>query len=107
MSISTPYGLQDLKNVLLVLNITKNLLSVGKLIDNLFCVTIFSSNGFVIRDEKTWKTLPYGHGKGGLCMLEEACALFSTNESFREDLAPTIRKLYTKIISYLKQNSIC
>ena len=51
MSISTPYGLQDLKNVLLVLNITKNLLSVGKLIDNLFCVTIFSSNGFVIRDE--------------------------------------------------------
>lgn len=68
MFISTPYGLQDLKNVLLVLNITKNLLSVGKLIHNLFCVTIFSSNGFVIRDEKTWKALPHGHGKGGLCM---------------------------------------
>ena len=33
----------------------------------------------------------------------EACALFSTNESFREDLALTVRKLYTKIISYLKQ----
>lgn len=39
-SIFTPYGQLRLKNVLLVPNITKNLLSIGKLADDLSCVIL-------------------------------------------------------------------
>ncbi|GMY21931.1 Zinc finger, CCCH-type [Fagus crenata] len=68
-----------LKNVLLVPNMKKNLISISQLTDDLSCLVEFSSKGFLIKDLKTRKILALGTTQGGLYILNDCHeALFST-----------------------------
>ena len=68
-----------LKNVLLVPNMKKNLISISQLTDDLSCLVEFSSKGFLIKDLKTRKILALGTKQGGLYILNDCHeALFST-----------------------------
>ncbi|KAF8396137.1 hypothetical protein HHK36_017750 [Tetracentron sinense] len=65
----TPHGNLPLSNVLLVPKITKNLLSVGQLSDDLSYIFEFSSDGFVIKDKKTGRILATKIKEGGIYAL--------------------------------------
>ncbi|OMO51543.1 hypothetical protein CCACVL1_29719 [Corchorus capsularis] len=61
-----------LKNVLVVLDIIANLISIGQLLDDSPGIfIIFSPSGFVIKDKQTWKTIASGVRKDGLYLLGE------------------------------------
>lgn len=59
-----------LKNVLLVSNMKKNLISISQLTDDLSCLVEFSSKGFLIKDLNTSKILALKTKKGGLVCFE-------------------------------------
>lgn len=68
-----------LKNVLLVPNMKKDLLSVSQLTHDLPFVFEFDANGFFIRERGTKRLIASGKRKGGLYSLESGhAALFST-----------------------------
>ncbi|KAG8379883.1 hypothetical protein BUALT_Bualt07G0135600 [Buddleja alternifolia] len=68
-----------LRNVLLVPNIKKNLLSVSQLTTDMPYEFEFDGNGFVIRDRSTKQVIANGRKKGGLYALSEGhAALFSS-----------------------------
>ncbi|KAF8411315.1 hypothetical protein HHK36_003862 [Tetracentron sinense] len=71
-----------LHEVLLVLDMKKNLLSVSQLASNYSCYFELIDSGFMIKDRKTNKVLASGSKKGGLYALDESRkeALFSTRE---------------------------
>lgn len=97
-----------LKNVLLVPNITKNLLSIGKLADDLSCVILFSSKGFVVKDKKTWKTLASGCREGGLYTIGgNTYALFSTRQRTASDEVwhQRLGHPQQKVLSFLSQRN--
>ncbi|KAF7151725.1 hypothetical protein RHSIM_Rhsim02G0101900 [Rhododendron simsii] len=68
-----------LHDVLLVPDIKKNLLSVSQLTSDLPCHFEFTSDGFVVKDQKTNQVMARGNRKGGLYVLDgtEKQALFS------------------------------
>ncbi|GKV28213.1 hypothetical protein SLEP1_g37295 [Rubroshorea leprosula] len=68
---STSIGSLKLKDVLVVPNVKKNLLSVSKFTDDNSCIFEFSSNGFVIKDQATQAVLARGTRKGQLYALDE------------------------------------
>ena len=68
--IYTENGKLKLKNVLIVPDIKKNLLSIGQLTQDNACNIIFSTNNFVVKDLQG-KVIVKGIKKGGLYALDE------------------------------------
>ena len=67
-----------LKDVLLVLDIKKDLLSVSKLTTDYPLIFEFDGHGFVIKDRTTGKTVAKGSKRGGLYAFDRGpTALFS------------------------------
>jgi len=67
-----------LSNVLVVPDITKNLISISQLTKQLNCQVIFDSSGFVIQDLATRTVLGVGRCENGLYVLDQHhCALAS------------------------------
>jgi hypothetical protein len=64
------YGKLKLRDVLVVLAITKNLISMTKLTKDNLCLFEFCSFGFKIKDQTTGTILATGHRKGGLYALD-------------------------------------
>ena len=69
-SLTTNHGKLKLKNVLVVPNLKKNLLSIGKLTIDNQCSFEFDSHGFVVKDKDN-KVLAKGLRKGNLYALKE------------------------------------
>lgn len=70
--LNTKQGHLILKNILVVPNLKKNLLSVAQLTLDNSCSIAANSHDFVIKDPQG-KTLAKGHKKGGLYALQEDC----------------------------------
>jgi hypothetical protein len=70
-----PHGTLNLHDVLVVLDITKNLISVTKLTKDNSCLFEFRSFDFKIKDQTTGAILATGHRNGGLYALEEGGAI--------------------------------
>jgi hypothetical protein len=66
----SPHATLNLHDVLVVLAITKNLISVTKLTKDNLCHFEFHSFDFKIKDQTTGAILATGHRKGGLYALE-------------------------------------
>ena len=67
--VSTKEGNFKLNNVLVVPELKKNLLSVGKFTSDNSCIFEFTSSGFVVKD-RNQRTIARGHKKGQLYALD-------------------------------------
>ncbi|KAF7827414.1 putative copia-type protein [Senna tora] len=73
LSYTKPYhGELKLKDVLVVHDLKKNLLSVGKFTSDHHCTFEFTSAGFIIKDQNQ-KMIARGHKQGQLYTLKEDC----------------------------------
>jgi hypothetical protein len=63
ITLYSPYGKLNLNDVLVVLDIKKNLISVTKLTKDNSCLFEFHSYGFKIKDQTTGAILAAGHRK--------------------------------------------
>ena len=67
--IQTNNGILNLKNVLIVPDIKKNLMSVGKLAEDDFCTVTFDANNFFVKSQQG-KIIAKGHKKGRfICII--------------------------------------
>ncbi|TXG63956.1 hypothetical protein EZV62_010950 [Acer yangbiense] len=82
--IETKDGTLDLKNVLIVPNIKKNLISVGQLASDNACTIEFNANNFFVKSQQG-KIIAKGRKNGGLYALDEtkhqALAVFKNQAS--------------------------
>lgn len=99
-----------LHDVLLVPDIKKNLLSVSQLTSDLPCYFEFTSDGFVVKEQKTNQVMAKGNKKGGLYVLDgtEKQALFSarfrtTSEDVRHQ---QLGHPQAKVVSYLNNKNM-
>ncbi len=74
-TLDSSQGKLEFQNVLVVLDIKKNLISVSKLTKDLSCAIEFISSGFKIKDRITGLILATGHRQGGLYALHERGAI--------------------------------
>ncbi|KAF7149901.1 hypothetical protein RHSIM_Rhsim02G0228300 [Rhododendron simsii] len=99
-----------LHDVLLVPDIKKNLLSVSQLTSDLPCHFEFTSDGFVVKDQKTNQVMARGNRKGGLYVLDgtEKQALFSARfRTTSEDVwHQRLGHPQAKVVSYLNNKNM-
>ncbi|KAF8389828.1 hypothetical protein HHK36_024347 [Tetracentron sinense] len=105
-TLPTSYGKLKVDNILVVPSITKNLLSVGQLTDEYSCLFEFTSNGFVIKDQKSGRILAKVTRDGGLYSLAGNTtnqALYSSRQQkTSEDLwHQRLGQPQLKIVSFL------
>ena len=70
ISIKTDHGTLKLKDVLVVPQLKKNLLSVAQLTNDLLCSLEFDSNGFIVKNKQN-QVLARGSRRGNLYVLKE------------------------------------
>lgn len=99
-----------LHDVLLVPDIKKNLLSVSQLTSDLPCYFEFTSDGFVVKEQKTNQVMAKGNKKGGLYVLDgtEKQALFSARfRTTSEDVwHQRLGHPQAKVVSYLNNKNM-
>jgi hypothetical protein len=75
--LDSSHGKLKLQDVLVVLDIKNNLISVSKLPKDLSCAIEFISSGFKIKDKITGLILAMGRMQGGLYALHEGGAIMA------------------------------
>ncbi|XP_019457632.1 PREDICTED: uncharacterized protein LOC109358022 [Lupinus angustifolius] len=92
----------SLHDVLYVPNITKNLLSVSKLVVYNNIVVEFDAKSCFVKDKLTWKAILIGKLKNGLYQLSgierDACAYVSIKEGWHRKLRHPNNKILDKVL---------
>ncbi|KAK8928750.1 hypothetical protein KSP39_PZI017118 [Platanthera zijinensis] len=71
----------SLRSTLYVPSSPFNLLSVGRLTNDMFCSVTFTSSAFLIQDRRTWITIGKGQLQNGLYLLDASPTILSSVSS--------------------------